>query len=721
MSKKYDLNDYLGKEISCACGRIHSTDLKMLDIAQGAVKRLPGYVKELGYKKVFLIADKNTWAAAGYAAAEELHQAGIEREELVLDYDELVPDEQVLGEIFVAYPEGTDLILAVGSGTINDLCKFVSFQMKIDYMIFASAPSMDGFVSVGAALMIHHVKTTYNAHGPVAVIGDTDILSKAPMNMITAGIGDILGKYTCLLDWKMAKQIEGEYYCEEIVNMVRNSIKSVVEQSHRMKERNPEAVKAVTEALVLTGMAMSFVGNSRPASGCEHHLSHYWEMKFLMEGRKPILHGTKVGVGMITAVKLYHLLAEEEIDFDQAMEKEYDEDAWRKKMEDCYEAAAPGIISLEKECRKNDIGARNRRIQVMKSQWPAIKETILTDLPAVEEMEKLLLELGAPVNPEQIGVSLELVEDGIQIAKEVRDRFTLFQILWDLGLSEKYAKELAEYFGNGQKTYYEWLKSENQKKIDKIKCFVLDMDGTIYLENKLFPFTKKFLEKLSETGREYCYFTNNSSKNQKDYLKKLEGMGVPVTAEQMFLSTQVILEYLKKHHPDDSFYIVGTDNLKEAFVEAGLTLSEENPDVVILGFDTTLTYEKISKACHFVRNGAGYYGVNMDYNCPMQGGNYIPDCGSMAKLVERSTGRFPEFFGKPSRHTLDYIIRHTGFKEEEIAVVGDRIYTDIALANDSKATSIMVLTGETQKKDLKDYDYAPDMIAGSLEDLMEML
>lgn len=721
MSKKYNLNDYLGKKISCSCGQVHSTDLKILDIDQGAVKRLPGYVKELGYKKVFLIADKNTWAAAGYAAAEELRQAGIERKELVLDYDELVPDEQVLGEIFVAYPEGTDLILAVGSGTINDLCKFVSFQMKIDYMIFASAPSMDGFVSVGAALMIHHVKTTYNAHGPVAVIGDTDILSKAPMNMITAGLGDILGKYTCLLDWKMAKQIEEEYYCEEIVNMVRNSIETVVEQSHRIKERNPEAVKAVTEALVLTGIAMSFAGNSRPASGCEHHLSHYWEMKFLMEGRKPILHGTKVGVGMITAVKLYHLLAEEEVDFDKAMEKEYDEEVWRKKIEGCYGAAAPGIINLEKECRKNDIEARNRRIQVMKSQWASIKQTILKDLPAVEEVENLLLELGAPVNPEQIGVSLELVEDGIQIAKEVRDRFTLLQILWDLGLSGKYAKELAEYFGSGQKTYYDWLRSENQKKIDKIKCFVLDMDGTIYLENKLFPFTKKFLEKISETGRKYCYFTNNSSKNQKDYLKKLEGMGVPVTTEQMFLSTQVILEYLKKYHPDDSFYIVGTDNLKEAFMEAGFALSEDHPDVVILGFDTTLTYEKISKACHFVRNGAGYYGVNMDYNCPMQGGNYIPDCGSMAKLVERSTGRFPEFFGKPSRHTLDYVIRHTGFKEEEIAVVGDRIYTDIALANDSKATSIMVLTGETQKKDLKDYDYAPDMIAGSLEDLIEML
>jgi glycerol-1-phosphate dehydrogenase [NAD(P)+] len=148
------------------------------------------------------------------------------------------------------------------------------------------------------------------------------------------------------------------------------------------------------------------------------------------------------------------------------------------------------------------------------------------------------------------------------------------------------------------------------------------------------------------------------------------------------------------------------------------------PDVVILGFDTTLTYERISRACKYLRHGSAYYGVNMDYNCPVDDNgvlDYIPDCGSIAKLVERSTGRFPDFYGKPSRHALDYIIRHTGFKEEEIAVVGDRIYTDIAIANGTKALSIMVLTGETQLDDLEQYDFRPDIILPSLAEITELL
>ena len=146
--------------------------------------------------------------------------------------------------------------------------------------------------------------------------------------------------------------------------------------------------------------------------------------------------------------------------------------------------------------------------------------------------------------------------------------------------------------------------------------------------------------------------------------------------------------------------------------------------VVILGFDTTLTYEKIALACRYVRHGACYYGVNMDYNCPVDENGvieYIPDCGSIAKLVERSTGRFPDFYGKPSRHALKHIIRHTGFKEEELAFVGDRIYTDIAIANGTKALSIMVLTGETQMEDLEQYDFRPDVILPSLEELSGLL
>jgi glycerol-1-phosphate dehydrogenase [NAD(P)+] len=298
--------------------------------------------------------------------------------------------------------------------------------------------------------MVNHVKTTYDSHGPVAVIGDTDILAQAPMNMITAGLGDTLGKYTCLLDWKLANLINGEYYCEDVVEMVHVALQTVMEQSDKIEKRDPGAVKAVTEALVLTGMAMSFIGNSRPASGCEHHLSHYWEMKFLMDGKKPILHGTKVGVGMIVALKLYHMLAEEAIDFASAKAKTFDKEAWLAKIKACYAQAAPGIIQLEEKCHKNDIEERNRRLEVMEANWPKIQELIQTLLPQTEEMEKLLQSLDAPINPEQIGVTMELVENGIQIAKEVRDRYTLLQMLWDLDLAEEYAKRAVTYFTKEQ-------------------------------------------------------------------------------------------------------------------------------------------------------------------------------------------------------------------------------------------------------------------------------
>lgn len=291
--------------------------------------------------------------------------------------------------------------------------------------------------------------------------------------------------------------------------------------------------------------------------------------------------------------------------------------------------------------------------------------------------------------------------------------------------------------------------------LQKIRLFVLDMDGTIYLSNRLFDFTMPFLKKLDATGRKHCFFTNNSSKNQQDYLNKLSAMGIPVVPEQVFLSTQVIIEEMQRIHPHDTFYIVGTPNLVEAFRKAGLRLYDDiasagsgtssgggfayedassvmgaesaagrRPDVVILGFDTTLTYEKLARACKYLRHGAAYYGVNMDYNCPVDDNgviDYIPDCGSIAKLIERSTGRFPDFYGKPSRHALNYIIRHTGFKEEEIAIVGDRIYTDIAIANGTKALSIMVLTGETQIPDLEQYDYRPDIILPSLAQITELL
>ena len=256
---------------------------------------------------------------------------------------------------------------------------------------------------------------------------------------------------------------------------------------------------------------------------------------------------------------------------------------------------------------------------------------------------------------------------------------------------------------------------------EKIKCFILDMDGTIYLGNELFSFTKDFLKKVEETGREYYFFTNNSSKSQQDYIEKLERFGIRIKRQQMMTSTHVISRYLKQHYEGKSVYVVGTLSLIQEFQYFDMNLTEEDPDIVVLGFDTTLTYEKLSKACHYIRNGCIYFGINPDWNCPMEGGAFIPDCGSIAKLIEASTGRFPEFFGKPSKHTLDYIIQETGYEPDEIAIVGDRLYTDIAVADQSDVTSILVLSGESTREDVKTSDVKPNVILEDLSEITKML
>ncbi len=210
-----------------------------------------------------------------------------------------------------------------------------------------------------------------------------------------------------------------------------------------------EAVKAITEALALTGVAMSFVGNSRPASGSEHHLSHYWEMQFQMEGKKPILHGIKVGVGLLTVLNMYGKLAQEKVDFSALKEMKFDKAAWEANVRDCYKDAADGILALEEQCGKNSAEKRQTRLERLAEVWPEMVSMISTELPALEELKQMMVDLGEPVSPQQLGISMKQVKDGIVLAKEVRNRFTILQILWDLGLLEQYADDMVEYFQMG--------------------------------------------------------------------------------------------------------------------------------------------------------------------------------------------------------------------------------------------------------------------------------
>ena len=257
--------------------------------------------------------------------------------------------------------------------------------------------------------------------------------------------------------------------------------------------------------------------------------------------------------------------------------------------------------------------------------------------------------------------------------------------------------------------------------LKKTKLFVLDMDGTFYLGEHVLDGALDFISSVKKAGKDFIFFTNNSSKSQQAYIEKLGKLGIQIKKDQMMTSSHVIVKYLKEHYEGKSIYVLGTQSLIQEFQYFDMNLTEEDPDIVVLGFDTTLTYEKLSKACHYIRNGCTYFGINPDWNCPMEGGTFIPDCGSMAKLIEASTGRFPEFFGKPSKHTLDYIIQETGYEPDEIAIVGDRLYTDIAVADQSDVMSILVLSGESTREDVKTSDVKPNVILEDLSEITKML
>jgi 4-nitrophenyl phosphatase len=253
-------------------------------------------------------------------------------------------------------------------------------------------------------------------------------------------------------------------------------------------------------------------------------------------------------------------------------------------------------------------------------------------------------------------------------------------------------------------------------KLADAKCFLFDMDGTVYLGDHLLPGARELTAYLEKLHIPYYFLTNNSSRSREDYVKKLAGFDLPVTLEKIFSSGQATAAYLQKRHPGASLYLVGTPSLKEEFSHFGFDLVETDPEMVVLGFDTTLTYEKIWRLCDLVRQGLPYIATHPDINCPTADG-VMPDIGAIIALVSASTGREPDVIvGKPYPPMVEAILDRTGFSPGEIVMVGDRLYTDIALGQ-SGLTTVLVLSGETNLEDVDGGLYRPDFIVPDLAGL----
>ena len=261
----------------------------------------------------------------------------------------------------------------------------------------------------------------------------------------------------------------------------------------------------------------------------------------------------------------------------------------------------------------------------------------------------------------------------------------------------------------------------NTEKLQRVKLFLLDLDGTFYLGSKLFPWTLPFMKTLKTRDKHHLFLTNNSSASRQYYAEKITRMGFETVPSDVFSSTTATITYLQKHHAGQRLYVLGTPDMEQELRDAGLTLVQDEPDIVLLGFDKTLTYEKLRKACFWLRAGKTYIATHPDINCPMEEGP-IPDTGAMIELIATSAERRPDvIIGKPNPPIIDALFEQYPYEREEVAMIGDRLYTDIQTGINAGIVSILVLSGETTIDMYDAWDGTADFVFENIGEIAQYL
>lgn len=400
-------------EMDCTCvQKHHSIPTEVIEVSDRAIEKVADILKD--YRRIFMVADDNTYAVAGRRVEELLKNAGLLSHSLVLPAPAL-PNAENVGKVLMeagrdrevydinAWSLNPDYILAVGSGSLNDTCRMVSYRLGIPYGVVGTAPSMDGYASVVAPLLNGRKKIVYNCSIARHIIIDLSVNCQAPYPLLLAGVGDILGKYVALLDWEISRDRNGEYYCEKIAGMVKKATAQCVDASENLEKRDPAAIRAVSEGLILSGECIAFCGSSRPASGTEHMIAQTWEVMDVEEGKVPNLHGIEVGEGTFAALEMFRRL--------------------------CRETEDQGLKAL-----------------------------IENYLPAFDRLEALQKTLKLPFTV----TDRQRFIEGVLRGRTFRDRYTVLQYLYDQGRLEDYAEYAFDrvmekhFFGTFRERFPDW-------------------------------------------------------------------------------------------------------------------------------------------------------------------------------------------------------------------------------------------------------------------------
>ena len=411
---RVDINKFIG---FCGCGKEHKIMVKDIIIESEAIKKLSMIMEKEGFKNITIICDENTYAAAG----EEIKEIIPKGKFINLKSENLHANEIAVQKVYECLSVENDVLIALGSGTIHDITRYVAYNKDIPFISVPTAASVDGFTSTVAAMTWKGDKKTFTAVSPIYVVADTDIFKEAPYRLTASGVSDLIGKYTALVDWKISSIVIGEYICNKVCNMEIDAVNKLCECVDDLVLGKLEAYEQLMYALILSGLAMQIIGNSRPASGAEHHMSHLWEMEVINK-HLDAYHGEKVSVGLILVMEEYKKI-KKSIENGRCRVKKYyglEEDMLKEvfKSREMYD-------SIMKENTPDPLLNVNKVI--LQNRLESIAE-ILEKLPTLDFVKNTLKRAKAVTTLEEIGLSNDVKQNSIRVLPYVRNRLTLMRI-----------------------------------------------------------------------------------------------------------------------------------------------------------------------------------------------------------------------------------------------------------------------------------------------------
>ena len=425
--------------VKCACGKIHKAGFSHVIIESGAIRRVPEVVRSYGAKKVFLLADHNTYAAAGARVEAVLREADIPVTVYLLPGEKRIePDEHAVGSVGMHFDFSCDLILGVGSGVVNDVSKIIANLTGRQYVIFGTAPSMDGYASATSSTIRDGLKVSVDSRVPDTIIGDLDVLAEAPMRMILSGLGDMLAKYIAIAEWRISHIINGEYYCEKVAGLVNEALDICMNNLEGIAKRDKTAIAAVMNGMVLSGIAMNYAGLSRPASGMEHYLSHICDMRGVEFGLPFDLHGIQCGAATVICLGIYEKLRDVKPDREKALAyvEKFSYPEWAEKLHQWLGRGGEAMIANEAREHKYDKELHRTRLERIIAHWDEVEE-VIHSLPLPGEIVPRLQAIGAPVSFAELGFTAEEERNAILFSKDVRDKYIGSRLMWDLGILDE--------------------------------------------------------------------------------------------------------------------------------------------------------------------------------------------------------------------------------------------------------------------------------------------